>query len=260
MVREALEAGIKASYLLVDTWFTNEPFIKTMTGGDVGIDVIGMLKDTKQQYWYKGRLLKLKSLASMVRFSSTQNIFGSVCVQTKNHKIPVKIVFVRNRNKHGEYILILSTDCSLSDEEIVRLYGIWSIECCFKACKSLLKLGKEFQGISYDMTVSTTAVVFTRFIILEWLRRKENDQKTMCELFFVCCEDIQDLELNEALAQLLDLFVSGMNDGSLVVTESFRLKLVGWFVSQPEFIRILYPEFLSGLQEIKNISSTCQVA
>ncbi len=51
MVREALEAGIKASYLLVDTWFTNEPFIKTMTGCDVGIDVIGMLKDVKQQYW-----------------------------------------------------------------------------------------------------------------------------------------------------------------------------------------------------------------
>ena len=45
--------------------------------------------------------------------------------------IHVKLVFVRNRNKRSEYIVILSTDTSLSDEEIVRRYGNrWSIECC----------------------------------------------------------------------------------------------------------------------------------
>ena len=49
MVRETLEAGIKASYLPVDTWFTNEPFTKTITECDVGIDIIGMLKDVKPQ-------------------------------------------------------------------------------------------------------------------------------------------------------------------------------------------------------------------
>ena len=28
------------------------------------------------------------------------------------------------------------------------------------------------------MTVSSTAIVFTRYILIEWLRRKKNDQKT----------------------------------------------------------------------------------
>ncbi|MCM1026844.1 MAG: hypothetical protein NC347_15575 [Clostridium sp.] len=39
----------------------------------------------------------------------------------------------------------------------------------------LLDLGDESQSLSYDMTVSSTAIVFTRYIILEWLRRNGND-------------------------------------------------------------------------------------
>lgn len=65
-----------------------------------------------------------------------------------------------------------------STKNFARIYGArWSIECFHKVDKSLLRLGKEYQGLSYDMTVSSTAIVFTRYIMLEWLRRKENDQK-----------------------------------------------------------------------------------
>lgn len=103
---------------------------------------------------------------------------------------------------------LLSTDCSLSDTEIVRIYGNrWSIECFFKASKSFLKLGTEFQSRTYDAMVSHTAIVFTRYIILEWIRRKENDEKTYGELFFMFCEDIQDMDLTTALQSLMALFV-----------------------------------------------------
>ena len=87
---------------------------------------------------------------------------------------------------------LLSTDCSLNESEIVRIYGNrWSIECFFKATKSLLKLGTEFQSRSYDAIVSHTTIVFTRYILLEWIRRNQNDQKTYGELFYLLCEDIQ---------------------------------------------------------------------
>ena len=147
LIRNALTAGIQARYLLMDTWFTNEPFIKRVLGE--GLDVIGMVKDSKQKYSYNGRFFSLSELARFVRFDTQEDIFGSVKVRTRYSSIPVKIVFVRNRNKKHEYIMILSTDCSLSDAEIVRYYGArWSIECCFKTCKSLLKLGREFHGVS----------------------------------------------------------------------------------------------------------------
>ncbi|MGL6202106.1 MAG: hypothetical protein ACRC3H_24585 [Lachnospiraceae bacterium] len=130
LMRNALQAGISASYVLMDTWFTNEPFIKAIV--DEGIDVIGMLKDTRQRYYYKGKLYNLKQLSKLFSFDTPKNIFGSVQVTTMRHKIPVKIVFVRNRNKKNEYIMILATDCSLCDSEVVRTYGNrWSIEVFF---------------------------------------------------------------------------------------------------------------------------------
>lgn len=239
MVREALNAGIAADYVLMDTWFTSEPFIKRLL--DEGLDTIGMLKDNKQMYHYGRKLVNLRSLAAHhVRFTGSNDLLGSVIVRTRYERIPVKLVFVRNRNKRSEYIIILSTDCSLSDGEIARRYSYrWQIECCFKVSKSLLKLGKEFQPINYDTTVSSTAIVFTRFIILEWIRRKNNDWKTMGELFFLCCEDVRDIELSEALERLLTLFMNGLKNGTIQINESVRKELIDWYVSQPMFIQRL---------------------
>ena len=140
----------------------------------------------KQRYTYHGKNYTLPELRKFVRFESGKNIFGSVMVMTKTG-IPVKIVIVRNRNKKSECLYLLSTDCNLSDAEIVRIYR-WSIECFFKASKSLLKLGTEFRSRSYDAIVSHTAIVFTRYTGLEWIRRNRNDQKTYGELFFMFCE------------------------------------------------------------------------
>ena len=147
LIKRALESGICADYVLMDTWFTTEPMIKSILAE--GLDVIGMVKQLKQRYIYNGKAYTLPQLQKFVSFKNTSNIFGSLCVTTKSG-IPVKIVFVRNRNKHSECLYLLSTDRSLSDSEIVRIYGNrWSIECFFKTSKSYLKLGSEFQISKY---------------------------------------------------------------------------------------------------------------
>lgn len=242
LIRNALSAGIKASYVLMDTWFTNEPFIANILAE--GLDVIGMLKDNKQRYIYKGKKYNLKQPGKLVSFHRPGDILFSIQVSTGKQNIPVKLVFVRNRNKCSDYIVLLSTDCTLSSGEIVRTYGNrWSIELFFRASKSLLDLGSEFQGLSYDMTVSSTAVVFTRYILLEWLRRKKNDDKTICELFYVCCDDIQDMELTTALRQLLELLANGLENKMITITSEVKSQLINWFVSQPAFIQALCPDF-----------------
>lgn len=241
LIRNALGAGIKAGYVLMDTWFTNEPSIRSIL--DEGLDVIGMLKDNKQFYFYKGKRYNLKQLGKFVSLSKPGNILYSISVKTGKKRIPVRLVFVRNRNKKGEYIVLLSTDCSLSDEELVRIYGNrWSTELFFRASKSLLDLGSEFQGLSYDMTVSSTAIVYTRYILLEWLRRKKNDSKTICELFYVCCDDIQDMELSTALKRLLTILVNGLKNRAITMTSEVKSQLINWFVSQPAFIQALCPD------------------
>jgi len=164
-----------------------------------GLDVIGMVKQLNQRYSYRGKSYTLPQLQKFVSFDGARNIFWSLCVTTKNG-IPVKIVFVRNRNGKSECLYLLSTDCGLADAEIVRIYGNrWSIGCFFKSSKSPLKLGTEFQSHNYGAMVSHTAIVFTRYTVLEWIRRNQNDQKTYGELFFMFCDDIQEFDKTSEL-------------------------------------------------------------
>ena len=240
LIRRALNAGVTADYVLMDSWFTTEPMVKSILAE--GLDVIGMVKQLKQRYHYKGKSYTLSELRKFVRFDGERNIFGSVCVTTKSG-IPVKIVYVCNRNKKSEYLCLLSTDCSLSDAEIVRIYGNrWSIECFFKASKSFMKLGTEFQSRGYDAMVSHTTIVFTRYIVLEWIRRNQNDQKTYGELFFMFCDDIQDMDLTNALQGLMSLFTDIATMVSANITELLKSKVSNWMKSQPLFIQALFSD------------------
>ena len=238
LIQRALQSGIKADYLLMDTWFTTEPMIRSVL--NAGLDVIGIVKQLKQRYTYKGKKYTLHELKRMVRFEGAKNIFGSLVVTTKTG-IPVKIVFVRNRNKKSECLYLLSTDVSLNDTEIVRIYGNrWSIECFFRSSKSFLKLGTEFQSHNYGAVVSHTAIVFTRYIVLEWIRRNQNDQKTYGELFFMFSEDIQDMELTDALQSLMALFAEHISSLSADITDVIKNKVTEWISTQAAFIQALF--------------------
>ena len=123
----------------------------------------------------------------------------------------------------------------------MRIYGNhWSIECFFKASKSFLKLGSEFQSRSYGAMVSHTTIVFTRYIVLEWLRRNLNDQKSYGELFFMYCEDIQNMNLTNALQSLMVLFVEHISTLSADITSVLKSKVIEWIASQATFIQALF--------------------
>jgi hypothetical protein len=188
LIQNALKTGIFAEYVLMDTWFTTEPLIKSIL--NEGLHVIGMVKQLKQKYSYNGHSCDLKELRTLIPKNTRGDVLGEVIVYTKE-KIPVKLVFVKNRNNKREWLVVLSTDLSLSSQEIVRIYGNrWSVEVFFKSIKSFMKLGTEFQGRSYDMMISHTTIVYCRYIFLEWIKRESNDQKTWGELFLMYCDDI----------------------------------------------------------------------
>ena len=238
MIKEALNIGITADYVLMDTWFTTEPMIQSIT--DIGLDVIGMVKQLNQRYRFNGKMYTLPELQKFVDYNGASNIFGSLCVATKNG-IPVKIVFVRNRNKKSECLYILSTDITLADSEIVRVYGNrWSIECFFKASKSFMKLGSEFQCRSYSAMVSHTTIVFVRYILLEWIRRNQNDERSYGELFYMFCDDIQDMDLTNALQSLMALFVDIVTTYSAKITELVKNQVSNWISSQAPFIQAMF--------------------
>lgn len=237
MIDRVLNAGLSADYVLMDSWFTNEPMLKNLILK--GLDAIGMVKDMKQKYCYADKWCSLKELRNKLKHSDFNDLIGSINVTTKSG-IPVRLVFVKNRNVRKEWLVILSTDQSIDANEIVRIYGMrWGIETFFKSTKSLLKLAKEFQGQSYDMTISHTTIVFTRFILLEWERRHHQDHRTLGGIFYECCDEIRELSLKEALNSLLELFSDLKAMVSKQCTKIIDSQLNQWIQSQPSYIKYL---------------------
>jgi hypothetical protein len=127
MIERALSAGISASYVLMDSWFTHAPLIQAIV--KKGLDVIGMVKSSNQRYLVQGRLLSLQQLYGKAKpvLQKNKGILRSIYTHMASG-IPVKVVFVRHRSQKKEWLAILSTDCSLTEEEIIRIYGIrWDI-------------------------------------------------------------------------------------------------------------------------------------
>lgn len=60
MIERALNVGIRANYVLTDTWFTTESMIKSILSK--GLDEIGMVKQLNQRYNYKGKIYTLPEL------------------------------------------------------------------------------------------------------------------------------------------------------------------------------------------------------
>jgi len=107
-----------------------------------------------------------------------------------------------------------------------------------------MKLGTEVQGRSYDMMISHTTIVYSRYIILEWLRRNEKDQKTFDELFFMFWEDIQNMELITALQSLMGLFTEQINTVGSKKASTIKTQLQYWIDSQALFIRALFADLI----------------
>lgn len=237
LLDHAIAAGISADYVLMDTWFTNEPMICTIL--DKGLHVIGMVKELKQRYTRGGESLSLSQLRSLCKAKTGSEIIGSIKVQTKTG-IPIKLVFIQNRNNRKEWLAILSTDTTLEDQEIVRVYGMrWAIEVFFKSCKSLLKLGSEFQGQSFDMRVSHTTIVFTRYILIEWERRHHEDDRSFGGLFFLFSDEIRDIDLKTALRSILQLFLGVNKLVSPKKAKEAFCQFREWIASQPSYIKSL---------------------
>lgn len=134
----------------------------------------------------------------------------------------------------------MSTDRQLDSSEVIRIYGMrWHIEMFFKSTKSLLKLGSEFQGRNYDMIISHTTIVFTRFILLEWQRRHHQDHRTLAALFYQCCDEIKDIDFREALNTLLEVFETIKNFIPKRYQEVINSQLNKWIDSQPSYIKHL---------------------
>src|SRR5690625_3038980 len=240
MISRALSAGIDASYVLMDSWFTQQPLIQSIV--EQGIDVIGMVKATNQRYLVDQKRVSLKELYRLATPTSrNKSIMRSIHTAMENG-VRVKVVFIRNRNKRSEWLAILSTDCTLTETEIIRIYGMrWDIEVFFKVTKSLLKLQKEFQGRSYDSLISHTTIVFSRYILLSWQNRCSKAERQLGGMFYELCDEINELDWAVALQQLIELLEDALEKTNKKFKKLIKSQLQHWFATLPSYIKAYLP-------------------
>lgn len=203
MVKRALFLGIRADYLLMDSWFCFASLVAKLSAH---LPVICMAKDmTSNFYRYQNAQLRLGKLYQRLKKRPGKaRILASVVLPMVNGPL-VKIVFVRNRNGRG-WLALLSTDTTLPDGEIIRIYGKrWDIEVFFKMVKHHLNLEREVQLRDYDGLVAHTSLVFSRYLFLAVQQRFHDDPRSIGSLFHACCDEMKDLTLFDALHRLLTL-------------------------------------------------------
>ena len=233
MVAMAMTAGTTARHLLFDSWFAFPATIKRIHA--LGMHTICMLKDTgNKSYELLGWPLTLKELYQSVhKRCGRAKVLAEVLVTIGNddhgNVVSAKIVFVRDR-RSKKWLSLLSTDTTLTAEEIIQLYGRrWDIEVFFKMAKSFLNLAKECQSRSFDALVAQATLVCCRYIMLELVRRTTADPRTLGSLFHAVCDEMRQIGFTEALALLLDLLEEALNNCIGLCKEQVR-RLIEQFV------------------------------
>ena len=250
LIHSARCAGITARYVLFDSWFSAP---KTMIAlkNQEHLDTIAMVKKSKTKYLYNGEKLNVKEIYSRNkkrRGRSRYLLSVPVTVEKDGESIQAKFVYVRNKSKRKDWLVIVSTDTGLSEEEIIRVYGKrWDIEVFFKACKSYLNLVKEYRGISYDAMNAHVAIVFSRYMMLSVAQRENEDDKTICELCFCLLDEMEDITFSRSMCIIIDTLMDA-------VMEYFHITEAQLEEFTASFIQRL-PQYMQEALERKEIAA-----
>lgn len=217
LIKAAKKASIPAEYVLFDSWFSSPSTLHSVK--KLGYDVVGMVKKTPKMFFrYHNEDMPLTSIykKNKKRRGKSKYLLSVLVEVIKDgESIPAKVVYVRNRNKKKDYLCLISTDISLSEEEIIRIYGKrWDTEVFFKVCKSYLNLSRECNSLSYDAMTAHTAVVFTRYMMLSLESREANDNRSLGEIFLYFTDEMSDITWIEAFRILLEMLRSILMDNT----------------------------------------------
>ena len=205
--RRRLQSRRKGTDVLFDSWFSAPKTILVLKKQE-HLDTIAMMKKSRTKYRYQGEKFNVKEIYSRNRKRRGRSRYLlSVLVEIEKdgESIPAKLVFVRNKSRRKDWLILVSTDVSISEEEIIRIYGKrWDIEFFFKACKSYLKLVKEYRGISYDAMGAHVAIVFARYMMLSVAQRENEDDRTICELCFCLLDEMEDITFSRSMCIIID--------------------------------------------------------
>ena len=236
----------QAKYVLFDTWFAMPRTILRIKD-ECSLDTIAMIKKSSRiKYLLDGNSFDVKEIYSRSkkrRGRSKYLLSVEVMISVKDENgvirtLPARIVYVRNKKKRKDWIALISTDTSLSEEDIIRIYGKrWQTEVFYKTCKSWLKLGSECQSLSYDALTAHVAIVFTRYILVSLEQRCNADERTICELFYVLHDELADITYNESLCIIVEAMLESLRIAFNITEEQLEIFTVDFINRLPKYLQ-----------------------
>ena len=187
MVKRAVNNGIYADYLLVDSWYSKPVFIKEMN--TLGLRVISRIANNNKIWNFIGKEKTLEAIYNKAKEGkkSKQGQYGkkikytyfSVVVEHNNAGM-LKIVFIKTKEK---LIPIVSTDLEINEEEIIEIYKRrWDIEQGYKELRQHFGFGQEENRI-YEALIARITLSFFTYNIVSYINRISNEPKTIGGLF-----------------------------------------------------------------------------
>ena len=236
LLQEAKAADIPARHVLFDTWFCSPASLLKIHG--LGYDVVAMAKKTEKiHYLHQGCLQDVKAIYKQHRKRRGRSKYllsVEAAVVKGEESLPVRLVFVRNRNHRKDWLVLVTTDMSLTAEEVIRIYGKrWGIEVFFKVCKSFLRLEKDCRSLSYDAMTAHVSIVFTRYMFLAVEQRECKDARSLGELFYLSVDELPDVCFVEAMRLLLLLFVERLQEKPMLDEGEIQGQLQGFLKELP---------------------------
>ena len=244
LLKEALDAGASARYVLFDSWFSSPRQLLDVLA--LKLHTIAMIKRSSKRYYeFEGKRMTVEQIfAACKKRRGRSRYLLSVPVkisakdaEDREKTAEARIVCVRNRQNRKDWIALISTDMSLSEEEIIRLYGRrWDIEMFFKTCKSYLHL-RSYHGLSYDVLTAHVAFVFTRYMILSVTKRKDEDERAIGELFYLMVKEIADVTFQQSMIILQEVMLASIKTVFHATDKQLQVIAQDFVNRLPEYMR-----------------------
>ena len=213
MLKRADKNGIRASYVLADSWYFSEKLIQTtlaLKGDKEGCHFAGGVKG-KVKFVCDGTARSLKGHREYAQLNKHISVsrkwrncrYVQLAVTYRN--VPMTLFIARLPN-HKQWRAFVTTDTSLSFEAFMKLYSMrWQIEVFFKESKQLLGFG-SCQSQTFDAQIAATTRSFIIYIILAYYKRVVH-YETIGGLFRDLSESERQRNLAERIWETLLTFL-----------------------------------------------------
>jgi len=241
MLQRVKGTPAQTQHVLFDSWFNSPKAIMGIK--HLGYDAVSRCKNNENyRYLYEGQSRSISQIHRMSKKRpGSSRYLLSVKVQVQHadfeKKVDAKIVYVRDRNDRKKWIALISTDISLSEEEVITLYAKrWDIEPFHKFIKSTLRLTKEFLLRSFDGITAHTAMVFVRYLFLSYESRINADNRAIGGLFIDICDELADISFTHAFWIMMELLKSCLADFAGWAAGYIQALIDRFITSLPAFI------------------------